>query len=266
MTIDKKRLINAFKRNALKGASKIGAITMYKEVYDLDDTQIEWLLAACNFKTEPKVNYEAFYNCKVIEKAKFLQNKHAQIYVIDDFLSKIDCQLIRGFIEQKAKRCTLHKEGTNDEREISNQRTSSETYLEAEDHPFFKYINDKLINLMQFNPFIAEVIHGQKYEIGEYYKLHDDFFHKGDDYEVYCEWMGQRTWTNMIYLNDVEKGGETHFPKLNLKLKPKEGQLITWNNLNKDGSSNTYTSHEALPPQSGKKYIITKWWRSWPLI
>ena len=29
--------------------------------------------------------------------------------------------------------------------------------------------------------------------------------------------MGQRTWTTMIYLNDVEEGGETYFKYLNLK-------------------------------------------------
>ena len=34
--------------------------------------------------------------------------------------------------------------------------------------------------------------------------------------------------------------------------------LLTWNNLNKDGTRNVSTKHEALPPTSGKKYIITK--------
>ncbi len=63
----------------------------------------------------------------------------------------------------------------------------------------------------------------------------------------------------MLYLNDVDEGGETNFTKLGIKLKPKAGMLIAWNNLNKDGSVDTYTQHEALPPRSGKKYILTKW-------
>ena len=54
--------------------------------------------------------------------------------------------------------------------------------------------------------------------------------------------------------------------QLGIKLKPKAGTLIAWNNLNKDGSTNTYTEHEALPPTSGKKYILTKWWRRLPLL
>ena len=58
--------------------------------------------------------------------------------------------------------------------------------------------DQKLVDIMNLHPFIGEIIHAQKYEIGEYYNLHDDFFHKGDDFQVYCEWMGQRTWTTMV--------------------------------------------------------------------
>ena len=70
----------------------------------------------------------------------------------------------------------------------------------------------------------------------------------------------------MVYLNDVKEGGETYFKYLNAKIKPRKGTLITWNNLFKNGKVNRKTMHEALPPTSGEKYIITKWWRSWPLV
>jgi prolyl 4-hydroxylase len=70
----------------------------------------------------------------------------------------------------------------------------------------------------------------------------------------------------MVYLNDVEAGGETYFKHLNLKIKPQQGTLIAWNNLYKNGLPNLKTMHEAFPPVSGSKYVITKWWRSWSLI
>ena len=70
----------------------------------------------------------------------------------------------------------------------------------------------------------------------------------------------------MIYLNDVEEGGETYFKRLNLKLKPRQGTLIAWNNLRRNGKPNYKTMHEAIPPVKGDKYVITKWWRSWSLI
>ena len=103
---------------------------------------------------------------------------------------------------------------------------------------------------------------------GQYYKKHWDFFPPEDNtqHKVYCEWMGQRTWTTMIYLNDVQNGGETYFKSLDLKIKPKRGLLLAWNNLYSNGDPNYKTKHEALPPKNEDKYVITKWWRSWSLL
>ena len=92
------------------------------------------------------------------------------------------------------------------------------------------------------------------------------YYDKNHEFKTYCEWMGQRTWTTMVYLNDVEEGGETYFKHLKLKIKPQKGLLLAWNNLFFNGIPNYKTLHEALPPISGDKYIITKWWRSWSLI
>ena len=65
-------------------------------------------------------------------------------------------------------------------------------------------------NYMNLDPFLGESIQGQKYEEGEFYKSHWDYYHPlSAEYKTYCEWMGLSTWTFMIYLNDVEEGGET---------------------------------------------------------
>ena len=120
---------------------------------------------------------------------------------------------------------------------------------------------------MDLNPFIGEIMQAQKYEPGQYYRAHHGyFFPLTREYKTYTEWMGQRTWTFMLYLNDVEQGGETYFKHLKLKVKPKQGMAIFWNNLYKNGVPNPKTLHEACPPVSGNKYVITKWFRSWSLI
>ena len=66
----------------------------------------------------------------------------------------------------------------------------------------------------------------------------------------------------MVYLNDVESGGETEFVRLKKTIKPKKGTAIIWNSLNKDGSDNHNTLHQAHPVRSGFKSIITKWFRT----
>ena len=65
----------------------------------------------------------------------------------------------------------------------------------------------------------------------------------------------------MIYLNNVDSGGETHFPKLNLNLVPKRGTLVLWNNLNEDTTVNYELLHSGKPVISGDKWILTKWLR-----
>ncbi len=61
-----------------------------------------------------------------------------------------------------------------------------------------------------------------------------------------------RVITYLWYLNDVEEGGETDFPDLNLKIKPKAGQLLffpsTWD-----------FPHCGKMPISSNKYIVTGW-------
>lgn len=52
------------------------------------------------------------------------------------------------------------------------------------------------------------------------------------------------------YLNDVEEGGETCFPDLNLAVQPKAGRLLMF-------PPYWMYQHQAPPPRSGDKYILS---------
>jgi hypothetical protein len=56
----------------------------------------------------------------------------------------------------------------------------------------------------------------------------------------------------ILYLNDVEEGGETEFLYLSKRIKPKKGRLIIF------PSGYTHT-HRGNPPLSGDKLILTGW-------
>jgi len=58
--------------------------------------------------------------------------------------------------------------------------------------------------------------------------------------------------TMMLYLNDVEEGGETEFLYYHKRIKPKAGRLLIW-------PSGYPHTHRGNPPLSGEKYIITGW-------
>ena len=59
-----------------------------------------------------------------------------------------------------------------------------------------------------------------------------------------CAWM--------IYLNDVEHGGETEFLYQKRRVGAKQGRLVIW------PAAFTHT-HRGNPPLSGDKYVITGW-------
>ena len=56
----------------------------------------------------------------------------------------------------------------------------------------------------------------------------------------------------ILYLNDVDEGGETYFDRFNMTIQPKAGRLILF------PSTFPYT-HEARTPVSGNKYILVTW-------
>jgi hypothetical protein len=62
----------------------------------------------------------------------------------------------------------------------------------------------------------------------------------------------QRLLTWMLYLNDVEEGGETEFLYQHLRVKPKQGTLVIW------PAAFTHT-HRGNPPLTNNKYIVTGW-------
>jgi hypothetical protein len=62
----------------------------------------------------------------------------------------------------------------------------------------------------------------------------------------------QRLLTWILYLNDVDDGGETEFLYQHMRVKPEQGTLVIW------PAAFTHT-HRGNPPLSNDKYIVTGW-------
>lgn len=257
-----------FMRSAVSGASRTQTIRHFKKYYDCTDEEIDALVETCNFKSKPKkINYRKIANqLKDTEAAiNWFNFPFTQIGVIPLFLYPEECEAIMGVIDENLRPSVVSN--PEDEKKISSYRTSQTSDLDYLATPGFNLLDKRICKAMNANPFTGETLQAQKYKPGQYYKEHYDYFSPfTKEYKTYTEWMGQRTWTFMCYLNDVEEGGETHFRFLNLNLKPRQGMAVVWNNLYRNGLPNPKTLHEAKPPVSGDKYILTKWFRSWQLI
>ncbi len=175
---------------------------------------------------------------------------------INDFLSEKDCEKLIQLASSTFEGVDVLGES------IEGYRVAQGAWLEDEDDEIvLRYRN--MISEQTDLPIInMEQIHIVKYAIGEEYKEHHDFFHPGEYYyDSEIERGGQRLKTALIYLNDDFEGGETHFPSLNLVVKPKKGKLVIWDNVNEDGSLDFNSLHAGLPVKKGFKYIAVIWIR-----
>jgi prolyl 4-hydroxylase len=143
-------------------------------------------------------------------------------------------------------------------------RTSETCDLDSSD-PVVIEVDRRITLFTGLDPRHGEPMQGQRYEIGQEFKAHTDYFEpSGQDFAKFCTVSGQRTWTVMFYLNQVDAGGATRFKAIDKLVQPETGKLLAWNNLRPDGSPNPSTLHHAMKVRGGLKYVITKWFRERP--
>ena len=180
----------------------------------------------------------------------------AQIYLFENYLTPDECEMLVNMIDRNRRPSTLLAETLDPE-----FRTSDSCDMDRWDEDV-RAIDERIAALLGVEPEYGETMQGQRYAPGQQFKAHFDWFH---DTEPYWEAMqasgGQRTWTAMIYLNDVEEGGATWFPSAGIRIAPKRGLLLLWNNMLPDGTPNNQTLHEGMRVMAGTKYIVTKWVR-----
>jgi prolyl 4-hydroxylase len=182
--------------------------------------------------------------------------KGLELFVVRQFLSKDQCDQVIEKIDEDRVPSGLLAPSKDPE-----FRTSESCNLRITD-PINRQVEDKINALTGIPVRQGETIQGQRYAVGQQFKPHHDFFYKSEPYWPEQERSGgQRTWTAMIFLNEPEAGGQTYFPQANVRVTPRTGNLLIWNNLDEFGEPNPYSLHTGCPVEAGVKYVITKWYR-----
>lgn len=185
----------------------------------------------------------------------------AQLYYVLDFLSPDQCDRLVAVIDRDRRPSTLLTD-----RDDPGFRTSDSCDMQRWS-PDVRPIDEAIADLLGLPHEHGETMQGQRYAPGQHFRAHHDYFHESESYWAAMQQTGgQRTWTAMIYLNDVPEGGATWFPQAGVKIAPRRGMLLAWNNMNPDGSPNVLTLHEGMPVVEGVKYIVTKWFRERPWL
>lgn len=181
-----------------------------------------------------------------------------EIFGIADFLSPTECERLCRMVDAVARPSPTYNNNAD------GGRTSYSGDVDPTD-PFIMMIQRRIDDLLGVDPGYGETMQGQRYAVGQEFRAHFDYFNTNTSY-----WPdetrrgGQRSWTAMAYLNNVEDGGSTDFPRLPLSVPAQQGALLVWNNMKEDGTPNPSSLHAGTPVKAGIKYVITKWYRSRP--
>ena len=189
------------------------------------------------------------------ERVEIVGSAGLDLYFVQGFMTQEECDGLVALIEGDAHPSTLYA-GT----EIDGYRTSFSCNLDPH-HPLVARIEGRICRLMGIDHRHGETLQGQRYNPGQQFKSHHDYFFTNQAYWEGERKSGQRSWTAMIYLNQPDAGGETNFPKVGMCVTPRTATLVLWNNMDEIGAPNELTMHEGMPVEAGTKYIVTKWFR-----
>ena len=186
------------------------------------------------------------------------------LYVVNDFLSNDECDAFIEASEGKLKPSTVI---SSDKHIQHESRTSENCWIEHDANEIVHEVSKRFSILVQMPIRNAEQYQLVYYKRGTEYKPHfDSFDYETDDGKKNWEPGGQRMITVIAYLNDVEEGGETGFPKLGIDIPPKKGDAVVFHNTLPIGAGthpkiHPRSLHGGMPVLKGEKWMVNLWFR-----
>ena len=151
----------------------------------------------------------------------------------------------------------LQPDGTYSKNENSG-RTSTNTWCidKCYTDPIAVRVMQRIENITGIPELNSENLQLLQYGPNQYYREHSDYI----PFQLNRP-TGVRILTFYMYLNDVEEGGGTSFPRLNVTVTPKRGRAVLWPSVlnHNPNKKDPRTNHEALPVIKGVKYGANAW-------
>lgn len=193
------------------------------------------------------------------EHARFrprVLSRQPWVVAFDSFLSDEECDRVIAVGGKHGFSRSMAGDG------VQPVRTSSTSWCSdraCQDDPTMRSIRERIANLTMVPAHNAEHLQVLRYEPGQFYKVHHD-----QNSPRTSAW-GPRIYTFFMYLNEVEAGGHTHFPRLNISVKPRRGAALLWPSvLDADPNErDDRTEHESVAVVAGTKFAANYWLHMW---
>ncbi|XP_039009892.1 probable prolyl 4-hydroxylase 7 [Hibiscus syriacus] len=197
---------------------------------------------------------------------------HPRAFIYQGFLTSEECDHLITLAKDNLKKSMVadNESGKSDESEV---RTSSGMFLRKAQDEVVADIEAWIAAwtfLPKENGESIQILH---YEHGQKYEPHFDYFHDKANQQL----GGHRIATVLMYLSDVESGGETVFPNADGKrtqikdeswsdcakngfaVKPRKGDALLFFSLHPDATTDKKSLHGSCPVIKGEKWSATKW-------
>ncbi|KAJ8764321.1 hypothetical protein K2173_006061 [Erythroxylum novogranatense] len=196
-------------------------------------------------------------------------------FIYHNFLTKQECEYLIALAKPHMQKSAVVDSETGKSKD-SRVRTSSGTFLQRGRDKIVRDIEKRIADFTFIPVEHGEGLQILHYEVGQKYEPHYDYFM--DQFNTGNG--GQRIATVLMYLSDVEEGGETVFPsakgnisavpwwnelsecgKTGLSVKPKMGDALLFWSMKPDASLDPSSLHGGCPVIIGNKWSSTKWMR-----
>ncbi|KAH1244213.1 putative prolyl 4-hydroxylase 3 [Glycine max] len=202
-------------------------------------------------------------------------------FIYHNFLSKEECEYLIELAKPQMVKSSVVDSKTGKSTEsrfdfwhVFLVRTSSGMFLKRGKDKIVQNIEKRIADFTFIPEENGEGLQILHYEVGQKYEPHYDYFLD----EFNTKNGGQRIATVLMYLSDVEEGGETVFPAANanfssvpwwndlsqcarkgLSVKPKMGDALLFWSMRPDATLDPSSLHGGCPVIKGNKWSSTKW-------
>jgi prolyl 4-hydroxylase len=183
------------------------------------------------------------------------------IALLDNVLGVDECDALMRMAVPRLERSAVVgvADGVNTVMDI---RTSDGAYFQRAENELIRRIDARAAAIMRLPEDHGEGLQVMRYGAGGEYMPHFDYFQPDEKGSLpHLATGGQRVSTLIMYLHDVEAGGETIFPRIDFSYVPRKGQALYFEYTAADGSLDPLSLHGGAPVAKGEKWIVTKWMR-----
>lgn len=188
------------------------------------------------------------------------------VQVIDDFVTQTERHHIMRLTADALDTALVSAVGAS---KTSDGRTGSVAWVKHDQTPIVRGLVKRVSNLVGIPVRHAESLQVVHYGETQEYKPHFDAYDmKTEKGKQRTERGGQRIVTALMYLNEVDDGGATIFPKLDLEVEAQPGRMVIFHNLADrtliDMTRHPKSLHGGAPVWGGQKWACNLWFRAQP--